>query len=153
MKRTITTIAALVLALVLTPATANADSDELHPDVEYALEALPGGFAVNDTTAVWPALGMILEAGSESASLRAVGSCATGTYCAYALPNLQGSKLTFTICTTVSTAALQSVGSIANGRSFGSVRARNSSGTTLATAGANGSANVGAGTTNLLCTL
>lgn len=153
MKRTISTIAALVLALVLTPAAANADTDELHPDVEYALEAVPGGIAVNDTTVVWPALGMILEAEPESAALRAVGSCATGTYCAFASPGLRGSKLTFTICTNVSTAGLQSVGSIANGRSTGSVHARNSSGATLGTAGANGSANVGVGTTNLLCTL
>ncbi|KQZ23095.1 hypothetical protein [Microbacterium sp. Root553] len=151
MKRTITAIAALVLALVLSPAAANAETDELHPDVEYALEAVPGGIAVSDTEVVWPALGMILEA--ESAMQRAVGSCATGTYCAYAQPGLNGTKLTFTICANVSTSALQTVGSIANGRTSGSVRARNSSGTTLATAGANGSANVGGGTTNLLCTL
>jgi hypothetical protein len=153
MKHSLPAVAALVLALVLSPSIATADVDDLHPDVEYALESVPGGVAVSDTTVVWPALGMVLEAASESATQRAVGSCATGTYCAYALPNLQGSKLTFTICTTVSTAALQSVGSIANGRSSGSVRARNSSGATLATAGANGSANVGGGTTNLLCTL
>ncbi|MGN7948537.1 hypothetical protein ACTJKH_07310 [Microbacterium sp. 22215] len=153
MKRTVTAIATLVLALTFATTAANADTDELHPDVEYALEAVPGGIAVDDTTVVWPALGMTLEAASESSALRAVGSCATGTYCAYASPNLQGSKLTFTICTNVSTAALQTVGSIANGRTSGSVRARNSSGTTLATAGANGSANVGGVTTNLLCTL
>ena len=150
MKRTITAIAAVVLALVLSPVAANADTDELHPDVEYALEAVPGGIAVSDTAVVWPTLGMILEA--ESQMQRAVGSCATGTYCAYAQSGLRGTKLTFTICTNVSTAALQTVGSIANGRSSGNVHARNG-GTILATAGANGSANVGGGTTNLLCTL
>ncbi|MEN0023923.1 MAG: hypothetical protein AAGC61_11605 [Microbacterium sp.] len=151
MKRTITGVIALALALTLTPAAANADADDLHPDVEYALEAVPGGIAVSDTAAVWPALGMILEA--QSPLQRAVGSCATGTYCAYALPGLRGTKLTFTVCTNVSTAALQTVGSIANGRLSGSVRARNSSGTTLATAGPNASANVSVGTTNLLCTM
>lgn len=151
MKRTVTTVAALVLAMVLTPAAANANTNELHPDVEYALEAVPGGIALSDTAAVWPTLGMILEA--ESAVHRAVGSCATGTYCAYAQSGLRGTKLTFTICTSVSTAALQTVGSIANGRTSGNVRARNSSGATLATAAANSSANVGGGTTSLLCTL
>lgn len=151
MKRTITAVIALVLALTLTPAVAHADADDVHPDVEYALNTVPGGIAVGDTVAVWPALGMILEA--QSALQRAVGSCASGTYCAYALPGLRGTKLTFTVCTNVSTAALQSVGSIANGRSSGNVRARNAAGTTLATAGPNGSANVVSGTTNLLCTL
>lgn len=149
MKRTIAAFAALVLALVLTPAVAHADT-ELHPDVEYALETVPGGIALSDSAVVWPALGMTLEA--QSAMQRAVGSCATGTYCAYAQSGLRGTKLTFTICTNVSTAALQTVGSIANGRSSGNVHARNG-GTTLATAAANGSANVGGGTTNLLCTL
>ena len=151
MKRTITAIAALVLALVLSPAAASADTEDLHPDVEYALDAVPGGIAISDTAVVWPALGMILEA--QSPVQRAVGSCATGTYCAYAQPGLRGTKLTFTICTNVSTAALQTVGSIANGRSSGNVHARNGSGKTLGTAGPNGSANVSAGTTNLLCTL
>ncbi|WP_120494701.1 peptidase inhibitor family I36 protein [Microbacterium phyllosphaerae] len=150
MKRIVTTLVVAGLALALVPAAANA-SDELHPDVEYALETVPGGIALSDTEVLWPALGMLLEA--EIGPARAVGSCATGMYCAFTGSNLSGTRLSFTVCTNVSTAALQNVGSIANGRSSGLVRARNSAAAVLGTAAPNGSANVGLGTTSLLCTL
>lgn len=150
MKQIVTAIIVAGLALSLAPAAASA-SDQFHPDVEYALDTVPGGIALSDTEVLWPALGMRLEA--EIGSARAVGSCATGTYCAFSGSNLGGTRLSFTVCTNVSTAALQNVGSIANGRSSGLVRARNSAAVVLGTATPNGSANVGLGTTSLLCTL
>lgn len=100
---------------------------------------------------VWPELGMTLTTGATIA--RGVGNCATGTYCAYSGSGMGGSKLTFSVCTNVSTSALRTVGSIANGRGSGLVRARNSAGTVLGTAGPNSSTDVGLGTTNLRCTL
>ncbi|APH44195.1 hypothetical protein BMW26_03860 [Microbacterium sp. 1.5R] len=150
MKRILSVAVAVLVAATLSPAVAHA-SDDVHPDVDYALEAVPGGIALSDTTVVWPELGMTLT--TESTSARAVGNCATGTYCAYSGSGMSGSKLTFTICTNVNTSALRSVGSIANGRSSGLVRARNSAATVLGTAGPNSSTDVGTGTTNLLCTL
>lgn len=97
MKRILAAAFAVMLSLSFAPGAAVA-SDTLHPDVEYALDAVPGGVAISETQVVWPYLGMILEA--DQAALRAMGSCATGTYCAYGRTGLSGTKLTFTICTT-----------------------------------------------------
>lgn len=150
MKRVVVSIVVLCAAFIAIPATAVA-ADDLHPDVEYALDAVPGGIPVSDHEAVWPALGMTLEA--ESPNARSVGSCATGTYCAYASSGQNGTKLSFTICTVVSTSALKTVGSIANARPSGNVQARNSAGTALGTAGPNSAVNVAGGTATLRCTL
>jgi len=154
MKKRIVTAAALAVSLLLiaqASASASALDDTEISDIEYALEVVPGGIALSDRYAVWPALGMTLTAGSSAA--RSVGSCAIGTFCAYTGSGLSGTKLAFAICTNVSTAALRVVASIANGRTSGKVHAKNSSGTVLGTAVANGSANVSPGTANLLCTL
>ncbi|GAA1230223.1 hypothetical protein JOF42_000368 [Microbacterium phyllosphaerae] len=151
MKKFLIAIVLIGLALAASPATASATITPLHPDVQYALDEVPGGVALSATHAVWPALGMTVTA--ESPFARSVGTCATGTYCAYAGTALTGTKLTFAICTNVSTAGLRSVGSIANGRSSGKVQARDSAGTVLGTAFPNGSATVGSGTVGLLCTL
>ncbi|WP_341955951.1 hypothetical protein [Microbacterium sp. LWH13-1.2] len=156
MKRHFAAVAALAVGLLLIPqaaesAVVSASDDTETSDIEYALEAVPGGIALSDSYAVWPALGMTLTAGSPAA--RSVGSCATGTFCAYTGTGLSGTKLAFTVCTNVSTAALRVVASIANGRTSGKVHAKNSSGTVLGTAVANGSANVPHGTASLLCTL
>lgn len=156
MKRHFAAVAALAVCVLLIPqaaasASASAPDDTELSDIEYALEAVPGGIALSDSHAVWPALGMTLTAGSPAA--RSVGSCATGTFCAYTGSGLSGTKLAFTVCTNVSTAALRVVASIANGRISGKVHAKNASGSVLGTAVANGSANVPPGTTSLLCTL
>ncbi|AXL10753.1 hypothetical protein DXT68_00275 [Microbacterium foliorum] len=154
MKKRIVTATALAVSLLLiaqASASASASDDTEISDIEYALEVVPGGIALSDRYAVWPALGMTLTAGSSAA--RSVGSCATGTFCAYTGSGLSGTKLAFAICTNVSTAALRVVASIANGRTSGKVHAKNSSGTVLGTAVANGSANVSPGTASLLCTL
>lgn len=150
MKKFLAALAATLL-LVATPTAADASTDELHPDVVYALEALPGGVAIGTHQAVWPELGMELTASSRFA--RSVGSCATGSYCAYSGSGLTGTRLAFTICTTVSTAPLRTVKSIANARSSGMVQARNSAGQVLATAFANSSASVSGTTVGLRCAL
>lgn len=166
MKRNIAAAAVLAVSLLLIPQTAASateaasdaattaatqTADDGSSDLDYALETVPGGIALSERHAVWPALGMTLTVGSPMA--RSVGSCATGTFCAYSGGGLSGTKLAFTICTNVSTAALRAVGSIANGRVSGKVHAKNSSGGVLGTAFANGSANVPPGTVSLLCTL
>ena len=127
-----------VMAALLVSSTAPAQATQLSPEVLYALRAEPGGVALTPTTAVWPALGMTLEV----QSARAVGSCATGTICAYSGAALTGTRLTWTTCGTKSTVAISTVGSIANARSSGTLSARGSSGTVYASAGTGASANV-----------
>lgn len=142
MKRLLITLVATV-ALTLAPAAANASDavqpDATHPDIAYALDAVAGGVLINANSARWPALGMRIDA--LPASGRAVGSCATGTICAYAGTGLGGTRLSWTTCGSKSTAALTQVGSIANARSSGTMTAL--AGSTLrASAGAGGSVDV-----------
>lgn len=139
----------IVVAGVLSGTAAQAEQ-ALHPDIEYALAQEPGGVVVNDTTVLWPELGMTLQVQDVGFGIRAVGSCATGRVCAYRSANLTGSMLSWTSCGTFSTSALAGVGSIANARSSGTLQARNGT-TVLATAGANGSANVFGVVTNVRC--
>ncbi len=141
-------IAALMLTAFSTPA---AHAAEPTPDAEvsYALKHEPGGYATSDHTAYWPKLGMEMTS-SQAITAFAVGSCATGSVCAYSGTSLSGSKLSWTTCGTFSTSALASVGSIANARSSGTLRARNGT-TVVATAAAGGQANVWSTTTNVQC--
>lgn len=112
---------------------------DLHPHVEYALEQVPGGIVLGERTAYWPELDMTLEVQSEDA--RAVGTCATGSVCAYSASNGGGTKLQWGSCGTHYTTAIATVGSIANARSSGTLNARE--GTTVrASASAGSSSNV-----------
>lgn len=150
MKKMLTLLAAVALTATIFAAPA-ANASEITPDhqIEYALKQVPGGYATSDHTAYWPKTGM--EMTSSLAILPfAVGSCATGSICAYSGYSLTGSKLSWTSCSTFSTAALPSVGSIANARSSGTLRARNGT-TVVATAGAGGQANVWSAVTNVQC--
>lgn len=149
MKRLIVAAgAAIVLTLSLAgPAAA---SEAVHPDVAFALAAEPGGVATGYGSAEWPDLGMTLTVPVG----RAVGTCATGSICAYSSGALGGTKLSWSTCGSKSTAALSQVGSIANARSSGTLHAR--VGTTVrASAGANAYANVPAAyqpsITNVFC--
>jgi hypothetical protein len=140
MKRTLAAAAlALALALAASPLAAHAEEAAVHPDVAYALAAEPGGVATSYYSAEWPKLGMTLEVAAVSAF--SVGTCATGSICAYSEGAMAGVKLSWTTCGSKSTAALDTVGSIANARSTGTLTARQ--GTTVrATAAANAYANV-----------
>lgn len=151
MKPRILALLAVMTLLLGISSPAHADDSSPHPDVVYALSAVPGGVLLDDATVVWPALGMTLSA--ETGTSRSVGSCGTGLFCAYSGTDQSGTKLSFSACTTVSTAALSSVRSLANARSSGSVQARNSSGTVLATAVAGSAVNVGGTTVSLRCIL
>ncbi|MDY0910726.1 MULTISPECIES: hypothetical protein [Microbacterium] len=140
MKRTLVTVA-LVTALVVGAPTsvvaAEESGQDVHPSVAFALDAEPGGVATGYGSAEWPELGMTLEV----SLVRAVGTCATGSICAYSEGGMAGTKLTWTTCGSKSTSALSTVGSIANARSSGTLSARE--GTTVrASAAANTYANV-----------
>jgi hypothetical protein len=129
----------LAIALVASPLVAHADEPDVHPAVAYALNAQPGGVATSYYSAEWPKLDMTLDVAW--ASTFAVGTCATGTICAYSEGAMAGVKLSWTTCGSKSTAALSTVGSIANARTSGTLTARQST-TVRATAAANSYANV-----------
>lgn len=151
MKTRSLAIAAIALLALSGATPAHAAGSDLHPDVEYALDAVPGGEVVDPYTVVWPELGMELTVRSPSA--RSVGTCATGLYCAYSGTDGNGTRLSFSVCTTVSTSALALVRSVANARSSGMVQARSSDGSVLATASAGTRVNVPGTTRTLRCSL
>jgi hypothetical protein len=121
--------AAVVALAFAAPTVANAD--ELNPKIAYALAAVPGGHAVGPMEAVWPSLGMELivpGVNTRSITIESVGSCPTGDTCAFSNSSLGGARLSWSSCGgPYSTAALGSVGSIADARSSGSFQALNGS--------------------------
>lgn len=139
----------VILAVVGLGSPASADESPVSPQVAYALEAEPGGVAVDYWHAVWPELGMTLTVPT-SASRAAVGSCASGKVCAFGGYAATGSYLSWSSCGSHSTSALGNVRSIANARSTGTLKARNGT-TVLATASAGSSTNVYGTTTNIYC--
>lgn len=120
MKRLLITSIA-VAGLLLTPAAAHA-IEPVNPDVAYALATVPGGVLMDPNSAQWPSLGMRIDALPTAG--RAIGSCATGSICAYSSAGLSGTRLSWTTCGSKSTAALTQVGSIANARTSGTMTAR-----------------------------
>ena len=143
-----TLIGLLVLAFGIA-APAHADEPDLHPDIAYALAALPGGIPTGTTSAEWPDLGITYTI--ETRSARAVGTCATNLICAYRTAGLGGAKVTFSGCSTWSTTAFGGVGSVANARTSGWANARNSSGTVLKHVPYGTWADVPAGVTSIAC--
>jgi hypothetical protein len=156
MRKTLVVLATVALWLLGASPTHADSRPTLDEEIDQVLTQFPGGVRVAANVIEWEggAVTLTLEAPGAFAPM-SVGSCATGSYCAYSGANLSGSKLSFTTCnTTVSTAALGGVvRSIANARSSGSVQARNSSGTTLATISAGGQLNSApGGVSHLRCT-
>ncbi|TQJ31066.1 hypothetical protein [Microbacterium sp. SLBN-146] len=140
MRRALAAIAVGVALALSTPAMAGAvEKNDVHPDVAYALAAVPGGVAEGYYSAAWPETGMRVDV--PNGMLRAVGSCATGSICAYSGTGLAGTQLSWSTCGQKSTAALSQVRSIANARSSGILSARQVT-TVRAWASANSWANV-----------
>lgn len=137
MKRALLSLGIAIALTASGMTAAHATEPDVHPDVAYALATVPGGVVVDWLTAEWPATGMRIEAQGGFS----VGSCATGAICAYSSASLAGTKLSWTSCGMKSTAALSSVGSIANARTGGTLRALQGT-TSRATAAAGASANV-----------
>jgi hypothetical protein len=155
-RRYVVAITAATITLA-TASTASAATDPttgivIDDEVAYALEMEPGGYATGEHTAYWPDLSMTLESSQAHAATprAAVGSCASGSVCAYSGYGLAGSKLSWTTCGSHPTTALSSVKSIANARSSGTLQARNGT-TVVASASAGGQANVTQPVTNVYC--
>lgn len=146
-RTTVGVIAGLIVAAIgFTPATA----ETTNPDIEYALDAVPGGIVVDSDTVVWPELGMTLDV--IPGWSRAVGTCPTGAHCAFSKAGLAGNRLTWTSCLPSHTVSgISSVGSIANARTGVTSRARSSSGGVLALAPSGGWADVSGTTSYVSC--
>lgn len=159
MKRAHLAAAGVLALLALGVAAPPAAADDLSPEVSYALSTVPGGEIVDGETVYWPDLGMTLTVPSGNASARsasiagAIGSCPSGSVCAYKGANLTGARLSWTTCATHSTTALgSSPRSIADARSTGYLQARNGT-IVVATAFAQSWNNVTATSTSVRCVL
>lgn len=150
MKTKLLAVTAIALLMLSGTSAAQAADGELHPDVEYAIDAVPGGTVVDPYTVVWRDLDMQLSVPSPFA--RAVGTCADGQFCAYSGPGGSGTRLSFGACGIVSTAALPVVASVANARSSGKVQARTGAGTVVGTAAAGTRVDVSGAVSTLRCT-
>lgn len=128
-----TTAAALTLGGALS-ASAASSGETMQERVDRVLLDHPGGVQIAPNEVSWENGAVVLTlAPTDGIAPLAVGSCASGSYCAYNGSGLSGSKLTFSTCGTYSTTALGTVRSIANARTSGYVDAKNSSGSVLAT--------------------
>nr|WP_201470009.1 hypothetical protein [Microbacterium hydrocarbonoxydans] len=129
--------------------------EEAAPLIVEVMDEVPGGIIVDRNHAVWPELGMTLTVpsrGEMSGMRAAVGPCATGQVCAFTGGSVTGAKLSWTTCSTHTIPSSFVTRSIADARSSGSLQARNGS-TVLATAPANGWANVSGTANNVRCVL
>ncbi|MEZ3162127.1 hypothetical protein AB1K54_16555 [Microbacterium sp. BWT-B31] len=101
LRAALATFAAAIL-LAAMPTTAHAD--ELDPQIAAALQAVPGGEALNSTTAYWPDLAMTLKV-PDPRLRESIGNCPNGSVCAFTGDSLTGSRLAWTTCGTFSTTA------------------------------------------------
>jgi hypothetical protein len=138
------------MALLVGGSTTASAADDLDPRIVYALAAEPGGVVTSPTTVVWPELGMELTIQDDAVPFGLSTNCPSGNICAFSGTSEAGTRLTWGSCGTFSTAALSSVGSVANARSIGTVQAR--SGTTvLASTSAGNFVNVIGTVDNIRC--
>lgn len=148
MKR-IVVIAALAATLTLTLVAPAYADEPVHPEIQAALDEIPGGLVLGYRAAHWPVLDMTMTI--PNPLTRAVGTCATGYICAYTSSTLSGTKLSWGSCGTYTPPSSFVTKSIANARAAGSVaQARN--GTVIVASAASGTwANVTSTVTNIRC--
>lgn len=147
MKRIVLTL--ILIAAALTSAQPAAAADEVHPEIAAALAGVEGGVAIGYYEAYWADLDLTMTV--PDPRLRSVGTCSTGSFCAYGGTGLTGTKLSWGTCATVTPPPGFATASIANARSAGSVvQARNGT-TILASASSGAWANVFGTVTTLRC--
>lgn len=139
----------IIAALALAPALPAQAEDDVHPEIAAALAAVAGGTATGYYDATWPALTMTMTV--PDPRVRAVGTCATGTFCAFTGTSMTGTKLAWGTCTTVTPYAGFTTRSIANARGAGSVAQARNGTTILASAASGTSTNVTGTVTNIRC--
>lgn len=127
--------ASLFVSSAAQAAPGDAAATDLQNRIDEIIEDYPGGTQIGPNGISWDDGDMLLTLEAPEIGVQAVGSCATGSFCAYSGTSLTGSKLSYSSCTTHSTAGI-SVHSIANARGSGTVQAKNSSNSVLASVGA-----------------
>ncbi|MCU1542629.1 MAG: hypothetical protein JWM50_494 [Microbacteriaceae bacterium] len=121
--------ALLLMGLGAAPASALTKGDGgLQVRIDGVLAEYPGGVQISATTVSWDGGAILLTFPSPYS--QAIGTCATGSYCAFSSTNYSGTKLAFTGCSVGGTANSlaplgASVRSVANARTSGTVRAMN----------------------------
>lgn len=145
----IATLALLGLA-ILTPTPADAAGDGMQERIDAVMARYPGGVQTGSGEISWENGEVILTLPGGTA--KAVGSCASGSFCAYTGSNLSGARISFTNCAgSNSVAPLGSaVRSFANGRPSGTVYAYNGA-TAVASTSAGSFQNTTATITRLGC--
>lgn len=145
------TLAAALLLLPSTPATASRPDSDLQSRIDQVLETFPpGGVQSAPNRIAWDGGNVTLTLEDDGAGVRSIGSCPTGAHCVYDQANLHGSYMTFNTCTTQSVAPLGSpVLSIANARTV-VVRAYNDAGA-VGSVSANSSTNTSWNMTKIGC--
>ena len=129
MIRSVAVGAITVVLMVLGAAPAVSDPtppDTVQQRVEDVLARYPGGIQISSTTSSWEDGAILLTFPSPSG--RAIGSCATGSYCAFSSTAYSGTRLAFTGCSATTTSNSVAVlgsatRSVANARTSGTVRA------------------------------
>lgn len=150
-SRALIGLSLLVGALTVGAAPASAASDPLQERVDAVIAEF-GGTQTASNEVSWEDGAVVLTLASDGVALRAVGSCATGAFCAYSGFGYSGNRLTFIGCTTGnSVAALGTVRSIANARTSGTVRAYDGSALIATLAPGTGRTSVPAGIDKLNC--
>ena len=123
-------VGAIVLVLMglgASPAVSDpTGSDTLQTQIDDVLAHYPGGIQISPTTISWEDGAILLTFPAPYG--RAIGSCATGSYCAFSGSSYSGTRLAFTGCSATTTSnSLSSLGSsvrsVANARTSGTVRA------------------------------
>ena len=147
------------VALAASPAAASTDPAQDQVD---AVIAEFGGTQTAANEVSWDDGAVVLTLAPEETSSRfggsggitafSVGSCPSGSFCAYSGTSYTGSRLTFSGCTAGNpVSALGSVRSLANSRSTGTVRAYAGWATVATLSPNSGASSVSAGVDKLNC--
>lgn len=118
-------VACALMAAFLVPTPAYANADKLQARVDAILASFPGGVQTGLGEITWDDGEVTLTITDSTA--KAVGTCASGSFCAYTGTSMSGARISFTNCSgTNSVAPLgAAVRSFANARSSGTVYAYN----------------------------
>jgi len=147
------------VALSATPAAASTDPTQDQVD---AVIAEFGGTQTAANEVSWDDGAVVLTLAADDTASRfsdpsgitafSVGTCPSGSFCAYSGTSYTGSRLTFSSCTTGNpVAALGTVRSLANARAAGTVRAYAGWSTVATLAPSTGRTSVSAGIDKLNC--
>ncbi|WP_448261891.1 hypothetical protein [Microbacterium aurum] len=152
--------AVMISAAVLfaTPATAAAEASnkDLAAAVAAVLAENPGGREITPGVISWGDGAVVLTLEGAPIPKAAVGTCASGQYCAWRSTSYTGTKLAFTSCSASgSTSSLALLGglarSTANARSSGTVQAVNGSTVVYSMSAGTGKASNSTALTALVC--